>query len=138
MKKDSPTEMGFIEGRAFTIGRDGHIRIDDPSLSRGHAELKFMDGKIRLRDLGSTNGTYLLAEDKAISVDERYVTPDQRVVLGSKQYTVKALLALAGIYVSYSDDIGLVIKTAGPEPQVVTVKPELDDIVSMTISRLFD
>ena len=127
-----------MEGRAYTIGRDGQIRIDDPSLSRGHAELKFTDGKIRLRDLGSTNGTYLVAGNRAISVDEHFVSPGQRVILGSRQYTVKALLALAGVYVSYSDDVGLVIKTANPDGEVVTIKTDLDEVVSRTISRMFD
>ena len=138
MKADSPTLLGFMEGRAYTIGRDGQIRIDDPSLSRGHAELKFTDGRIRLRDLGSTNGTYLVAGGKAISVDERFVTPDERVILGSGLYTVKALLALAGIYVSYSDDIGLVIKSADPNEKAVTIEADLDEVVSRTISRMFD
>ncbi len=138
MTRESPTKLGFMEGRAYTIGRDGQIRIDDPSLSRGHAELKFTDGKIRLRDLGSTNGTYLVAGNRAISVDELFVSPGQRVILGSRQYTVKALLALAGVYVSYSDDVGLVIKTANPEENTVTIKTDLDELVSRTISRMFD
>ncbi len=138
MKQDSPTELGFMEGRAYTIGRDGQIRIEDPSLSRGHAEIKFIDGGIRLRDLGSTNGTYLVSGGKAVSVDERFVTPDQRVILGGAQYTVKALLALAGIYVSYSDDIGLVIKTVDPDEDVVTIEADLDQVVSRTIAEMFD
>ena len=127
-----------MEDRAYTIGRDGHIRIDDPSLSRGHAEIKFVDGKIRLRDLGSTNGTYLVIRDKAVRVDESYVTPDQRVIMGSKLYTIKALLAQVGIYVSYLEAVGLVIKSAGPDARVVTVKSDLDELVSQTISRMYD
>ena len=138
MNMDSPTKMGFMEDRAYTIGRDGHIRIDDPSLSRGHAEIKFVDGKIRLRDLGSTNGTYLVIRDKAVRVDESYVTPDQRVIMGSKHYTIKALLAQVGIYVSYLEAVGLVIKSAGPDARVVTVKSDLDELVSQTISRMYD
>jgi hypothetical protein len=138
MSIDSPPDMGFIEGRAYTIGREGHIRIDDPSLSRGHAEIKFFGGKIRLRDLGSTNGTYLATGNKFISVIESFVTPNHQVVLGSKHYTVKALLAMAGIYVSYSDEFELVIKSANPEEESVIVKPDLDEIVSRTISQAFD
>lgn len=138
MKPESPTLLGFMEGRAYTIGRDGQIRINDPSLSRGHAELKFTDGKIRLRDLGSTNGTYLVAGGKAVSIDERFVSPDERVILGSNQYTVKALLALAGIYASYSDEVGLVLKSADPNEKAVTIKADLDEVVSRTISRMYD
>jgi len=138
MSIDSPPDMGFMEGRAYTIGREGHIRIDDPSLSRGHAEIRFIGGKIRLRDLESTNGTYLVGDKEIIGIHESVVTPNQRVVLGSEHYTVKALLAKAGIYVSYSDEFELVIKSANPEEESVIVKPDLDEIVSRTISQAFD
>ena len=127
-----------MEGRVYTIGRDGQIRIDDPSLSRGHAEIRFIDGKIRLRDLGSTNGTYLVVNNELIGISESFVVPDQRVVMGSEQYTIKALLAKVGIYVSYSEQIGLVIKSANPEEKTVTVKPDLDELVSQSISDLYD
>lgn len=138
MSKESPPDLEFMEGRAYTIGREGHVRIDDPSLSRGHAELRFIGGKIRLRDLGSTNGTYLVAKNEIIGIDESFVTPGQRVVLGSKHYTVKALLAMAGIFASYSHETGLVVKSANPEENPVTEKADLDEVVSRTISRIFN
>ena len=130
--------MGFIEDRSYTIGRDGQIRINDPSLSRCHAEIKFIDGKIRLRDLCSVNGTYLVTNNKLIGISECYVAPGQRVIMGSKQYTVKALLAVVGIYVSYSNEIGMVIKSANPDEKTVTVKTDLDELVSHAISKLLD
>ncbi len=112
--KANSVMLHFMEGRAYTIGRDGHIRIDDTSLSRGHAELKFTAGKILLRDLESTNGTYLVVDNKPVKIDETFVNPNQRVVLGNGYYKVKELLALAGIYTSYSDRTGLVVKLASP------------------------
>jgi len=127
-----------MEGRAYTIGREGHVRIDDPSLSRGHAELRFIDGKIRLRDLGSTNGTYLVASNKIISINESFVALNQRVVLGSQHYTVKALLAMIGVFASYSDETGLVIKSANLEEEPVIEKADLDEKVSRAIARIFD
>ena len=33
--------------------------IDDPSVSAAHFELEFVDGTVILRDLGSTNGTWI-------------------------------------------------------------------------------
>ena len=135
------------EGEMFRFDLDDkpgdHDRVQLPhkeifdGLEKG-THLLVNDGKIRLRDLGSTNGTYLVAGNRAVSVDEQFVSPDQRVILGSRQYTVKALLALAGIYVSYSEDIGLVIKTANPDEEVVTIKSDLDEVVSRTISRMFE
>lgn len=43
------------------IGRhtDCKVRIPDPSVSRQHCEISVADGKIMLRDLGSSNGTFV-------------------------------------------------------------------------------
>ncbi len=49
-------------GPAVTIGRAGcAVNLgDDPRLSQSHAELVVeQDGTARLRDLGSSNGTYV-------------------------------------------------------------------------------
>jgi hypothetical protein len=138
MKNILPTGDGFTEGRPYTIGREGQIRIDDSSLSRGHAEIRFVDGRLRLRDLGSTNGTFLVIDDDLIRIKESYVAPCQEIVLGTRKYTVKALLALAGVYVSYSEAFGLVIKPASPDAAMVTVEVDTDELVSRTISRLFE
>lgn len=35
------------------------VVLDDPLVSRHHAQLRFRDGRWILRDLGSTNGTFL-------------------------------------------------------------------------------
>lgn len=43
------------------VGRhtDCKIRIPDASVSRQHCELSSVDGKVMLRDLGSSNGTFV-------------------------------------------------------------------------------
>ncbi len=48
----------------FIIGRDktNDIIIDEPLVSRRHASIYFRDGAYRLKDLGSTNGTFLNGE----------------------------------------------------------------------------
>jgi pSer/pThr/pTyr-binding forkhead associated (FHA) protein len=44
----------------LVVGREGHVRIPDEFLSRRHFEvLPDSDGSIRVRDLGSRNGTFL-------------------------------------------------------------------------------
>lgn len=58
---------GPLEGQEFEIpptglvvGREGHVRVPDEYLSRRHFELvREDDGTIRVRDLGSRNGTFL-------------------------------------------------------------------------------
>ncbi|MFH1464001.1 MAG: sigma 54-interacting transcriptional regulator [Pseudomonadota bacterium] len=56
--------IALLEGRSLRIGRLGHLAgplaIDDPLLSREHAELRpDGDGGWAVHDLGSSNGTFL-------------------------------------------------------------------------------
>ena len=107
MKTSKRVEVRAMEGKAYIVGREGHIYVSDPSVSRQHAEIKFVDGRIRLRDLDSTNGTYLVREDRRVQVLEGYVRPQQPIVIGKWHCTVQSLLANIGIITSYSDDAGL-------------------------------
>jgi pSer/pThr/pTyr-binding forkhead associated (FHA) protein len=58
---------GALNGQEFEIppsglvvGREGHVRVPDEFLSRRHFEVgPDPDGTIRVRDLGSRNGTFL-------------------------------------------------------------------------------
>jgi pSer/pThr/pTyr-binding forkhead associated (FHA) protein len=110
MKKNVKVEVRDLEGESYIIGREGHIHIDGPAVSRHHAEIKFIDGRIRLRDLGSTNGVHLLNGQRLVRFEEGYVKPQQSVVIGNKKCTIKKLLEVLGIYTDYSDDLGLTVK----------------------------
>ena len=58
-------KMIRIERASVVIGRhDADVVLDDPEVSRRHAQLDLHGGKAVVRDLGSTNGTF---------VDERKV-----------------------------------------------------------------
>jgi Protein of unknown function (DUF3662)/FHA domain len=48
----------FLSHPVTVVGRAAEcdIRVDDPSVSRRHAELRYADGEVELVDLGSTNG----------------------------------------------------------------------------------
>ena len=49
-----------IPTTGLVVGREGHVRVPDEFLSRRHFELvREDDGAIRVRDLGSRNGTFL-------------------------------------------------------------------------------
>ncbi len=95
MKNKLIVGIGFFEGRSYIVGRKGHIRINDPSASRLHAELIIINGRFFLRDLGSANGTYLVKENNLARFEEGYVRLLQPIVIGSFKYTVRGLLALA-------------------------------------------
>jgi len=112
MKKTVKVGVQELEGQTYIVGREGHIYIDGPAISRAHAEIKFIDGRIRLRDLGSTNGIFLLRNKKLIPFEEGYVQPQQPIVIGNQKYTIKKLLEVLGIFADYSDDDGLTIKVA--------------------------
>jgi hypothetical protein len=52
-------ESAYVLSQSVTvIGRapESDLRIDDPSVSRRHAELRYRSGQVELVDLGSTNG----------------------------------------------------------------------------------
>jgi len=61
--EDSPTIHEFV-GNQLTIGRlvDNDVTLDDGSVSGRHAEVELSGEGAILRDLGSTNGTFLNGE----------------------------------------------------------------------------
>jgi pSer/pThr/pTyr-binding forkhead associated (FHA) protein len=91
-----------MERRTYIIGREGHIRIEDPAVSKQHAEIEIIDGEVYLRDLDSTNGTFLIKNKRLVAFKEGYVQLHQMLVLGNRQYSVKDLLELGGAYVGES------------------------------------
>lgn len=69
-----------IEGDPFTIGRsrDCDLVIDDPNISRHHAELRAEGDSWRIADLGSTNGVKINRR----RVDEGLLRSGDRITLG--------------------------------------------------------
>jgi pSer/pThr/pTyr-binding forkhead associated (FHA) protein len=84
-----------IEGRSFILGRQGHIFIDSITASNQHAEIRIVNQKIYLRDLDSTNGTFLQKDGSLVRIKKGYVKPEQTIVIGGKAHTVMELLAIA-------------------------------------------
>ena len=87
-----------MDRRTYVIGREGHIYINDPTVSKQHAEIQIVDGEVYLRDLGSTNGTYLIKNNRLVPFNEGYVQIKQPIVIGNRQYTVQSLLQIAGAF----------------------------------------
>lgn len=81
-----------LQGRTYIIGREGHIYISDPSASKQHAELSFVDGKIRIRDLGSTNGIYILKDGQPTRLEDEFVDPQQTIAIGKEKHKIESLL----------------------------------------------
>jgi hypothetical protein len=66
-------------------GTDVDIRVDDPGVSRHHAEI-LLGREVVLRDLGSTNGTYV----DGVQVGEKVLHDGAVVQLGATRLTFKA------------------------------------------------
>ena len=69
-----------LSGSRLLIGRsrDCDITIDDPNVSRRHAELRNEDGRWLVTDLGSTNGVKLNGR----RVEEAALEPGDELTLG--------------------------------------------------------
>ena len=75
-------------GRSFLVGRSAtcELPVQDPTVSRRHAELELMGAGVRVKDLGSTNGTYL----DGVRVIDALATPGSRVAFGKVDFEVVA------------------------------------------------
>ncbi|HEY4573746.1 MAG TPA: FHA domain-containing protein, partial [Thermoanaerobaculia bacterium] len=74
-------------GRPFTVGRMAScdLPIQDPTVSRRHAELELTGAGVRVRDVGSTNGTYL----DGVRIIDALATPGSRVAFGKVDFSVQ-------------------------------------------------
>ncbi len=104
MDSNLSDEVTRMESRTYIIGREGHIYINDPTVSKQHAEIQVINGEVYLRDLESTNGTYLIKNNRLVPFHEGYVQLHQSIVLGNRQYTVQSLLEIAGAFAADTEE----------------------------------
>lgn len=90
-----------MENCYYTIGREGQISLHDQTVSKQHAEIQVKNGEIYLRDLNSTNGTYLVKNNRLVRFAEGYVQLKQIIAFGKAHISVEKLLEMAG-----ADDVG--------------------------------
>ena len=96
-------DFGLIDGQTYIIGREGdvyiedHIYINSSTVSKRHAAMKIKNERIWLRDLNSTNGTYLIENDSLVPFKEGYMSPSQTIAIGEVKCTINRLLAIAGV-----------------------------------------
>jgi two-component system, NtrC family, response regulator AtoC len=78
--------VALENGRSWIVGRSSEcsIHIDDPSVSRRHAQLYPAEDRVEVEDLGSANGTWVLrtasAQPGAAAAEQR-IAPHERARL---------------------------------------------------------
>jgi hypothetical protein len=81
----------MMPGVAFEIGRTawgGHGVLDDPHMSTRHFALVCVDGQCRIRDLESTNGTFV----NGARVVEATLHEGDRIAVGKSTFVVRLYL----------------------------------------------
>ncbi len=85
-KADGSRREFPIDKERVLIGRTNHcdLRVPLSSVSRKHCEVRVGDGKVLLRDLGSSNGTF----HNSNRVTEVALAPGDEIVIGPVVFTV--------------------------------------------------
>jgi len=82
--------------KTYTIGRGGEamIQCGDDTVGRIHAEITVTDdGRCYLADRASTNGTFVLDENRWQPVSRGYVDADAVILLGGYRTSIRQLVA---------------------------------------------
>jgi len=71
-----------LSGGEIVLGRDGNcdLLIEDPSVSRRHATLKFINGRVKVEDLNSKNGTWV--DGRKVSSETFSMSSPIRIAFG--------------------------------------------------------
>ncbi len=84
-------EIYLLEDGSHPMGRDrdsdGFISLGDASVSRNHAVLTLTRGRLSLRDLGSSNGTFYKGA-RLVANREQPLQPGEAFELGGMQLRV--------------------------------------------------
>lgn len=105
-------------GTKMIIGRqpDADIRIPLNEISRHHCELNLNGSKATIKDLGSSNGTYV--NDKRIE-GETALKAGDRITVGPVLFVVQ----IDGVPKDIADPDDAPVKQAAPKPAAPAAKP---------------
>ncbi len=95
----------LLEGRLYVVGRTVacDLPLQDPTVSRRHAELERVEAGLRVRDLGSTNGTFLNGEQ----IVDGVAMPGARLAFGKMVFEVRHELAEPRLETGEGSDVSL-------------------------------
>jgi DNA-binding NtrC family response regulator len=119
-----------IDVDPVVVGRDSgvNISLDDPEVSALHCELRAMDHGILVRDLGSTNGTFI----GATRIHEAVITTATDITVGSSRITVEPRTKQR-VNVGFADHFGALV---GSCPKMRRVFGILENVSGTSLSVL--
>ena len=83
--------------RTYVVGRERgcDVRLDDPSVSRRHAEfVRLADGRLYVTDCATTNGTFVLERGEWREIHQAFVGPGDDIRFGALRMPAARLKAL--------------------------------------------
>jgi DNA-binding NtrC family response regulator len=112
------------------VGRDegAHVVFADPEVSAFHCELRAVAEGVLVRDLGSTNGTFV----GSLRVREAVVTEPTEIVVGSMRFSIEPS-AKKRVEVGFSDRFGDLV---GSSPRMRRVYSVLEKVAATPLSVL--
>jgi len=87
-RSDLLAQQYFTLGPVTVIGRGAEcdLTIDDAMLSRRHAQIEILGEVVRIRDLGSANGTFV----NDVRINRALLQPDDAIQIGSRSFILVA------------------------------------------------
>lgn len=84
--KKGQKRLVFLDGSEFLVGRDESVPVCVPvqGISRRHILVKIKDGKVYLRDLASSNGTFIQGRKLRPNEDVLLNSTEEEVSLGNE------------------------------------------------------
>jgi Nif-specific regulatory protein len=110
------------------VGREttSHLMINDPLVSRRHCSIRCIEGRIRIADLESLNGTFV----NDVPIREKVLEPSDRIKVGESQF----------IFLLDQEDASAtsVLLSDAPEDEftTATIKLEHDDTIYFQPDRI--
>jgi hypothetical protein len=123
MIRGAQPEVIILDSGTFILGRDPgcDYQLTHPSISTAHCEIRRDRGRVFIRDLGSTNGTFI--EDKAVA--EAELLPDQLIRFGDTIWKFQGS----------SLQVGEKHSAIAPEPEATPVAPAISIGVNRSAKR---
>jgi DNA-binding NtrC family response regulator len=119
-----------IDVDPLVVGRDPGVQVslDDPEVSAIHCELRAVDHGILVRDLTSTNGTYI----GSVRVRDAVVTMPTDIVVGGTRITIEPTTKQR-VDVGFADHFGPLV---GSSPKMRRVFGVLENVAKTRLSVL--